>query len=111
MGAAKIKLLSIKQFVGKKSRLKGFIIQMYFKILQEQSKLPILVDQVVYTGLFLIGRALKWFKPYLTKIQLNGITTTNLDIKYIFSSQGGFIKRLTQIFRDLKATTIAERKL
>jgi len=53
---------------------------MHFKVIQEGVKLAILLDQVAYIGLFLIGRALKWFKPYLTEIQANGITTTNQDI-------------------------------
>jgi len=34
-------------------------MQMYFKVMQEGAKLAILLDQVAYTGLFLIGRALK----------------------------------------------------
>ena len=84
---------------------------MHFKITQKGVKLPISIDQVVYTGLFLIGRALEQFKPYLTKVQLNSIISTNLEVKYLFLSQGGFIKRLMQIFRDLKVTTIAEKKL
>jgi len=41
---------------------------MHFKVMQEGVKLAILLDQVAYAGLFLIGRALKWFKPYLTEI-------------------------------------------
>jgi len=41
---------------------------MHFKVMQEGAKLAILLDQVAYAGLFLIGRALKWFKPYLTEI-------------------------------------------
>ena len=86
MGAVKIKLPSIKRFAGKRLKLKGFLMQMHFKITQKVIKLPILVDQVVYIGLFLIGRALKWFKPYLTEIQLNSITTTNLEVKYMFLS-------------------------
>ena len=45
---------------------------MQFKVVQESAKLAILIDQVVYIGLFLLGRALKWFKLYLTKIQKNG---------------------------------------
>ena len=45
--------------------------------MQEEVKLAIPIDQVAYTGLFLTGRALKQFKPYLTKIQINRITTTN----------------------------------
>jgi len=61
--------------------------------------------------LFLIGRALKWFKLYLTEIQANSITTTNQDVWYIFTSWNGFAEQLTQIFRDPEATTIAEQKL
>ena len=69
------------------------------------------MDQVVYTGLFLLERVLKWFKPYLTKIQKNGVITTNPKVKYIFASWEGFTIQLTQIFRDLEAIATAERKL
>ena len=65
---------------------------MHFKITQEGVKLPIFMDQVVYIGLFLTGRALKQFKLYLTKVQINGIITTNLEVKYLFLSWGGFIE-------------------
>jgi len=41
---------------------------MHFKVISEGAKLATPIDQVVYTGLFLIGKALKWFKFYLTKI-------------------------------------------
>jgi len=41
---------------------------MYFKVAQEGAKLATPIDQIAYTGLFLIGRALKWFKPYLIEI-------------------------------------------
>jgi len=43
-------------------------MQMHFKVVQEGVKLVTSLDQVAYTGLFLTGRALKWFKPYLTEI-------------------------------------------
>ena len=92
MGVAKIKLSSIKQFVGERLKLKGFLIQMHFKIIQEGVKLPTSMDQVAYAGLFLIGKALKQFKLYLTKVQINGIITTNLEVKYLFLSQGGFME-------------------
>ena len=59
---------------------------MRFKVMQEGIKLAILINQVVYIGLFLIGKALKWFKPYLTKIQKHGSATTNPEVKYIFFS-------------------------
>ena len=42
------------------------------------------MEQIAYIGLFLIGRVLKWFKPYFTKIQLNGISTTNIEARYMF---------------------------
>ena len=50
---------------------------MWFKVTQEKAKIGIPIDQVIYTELFLIGRALKWFKPYLMEIQTNEITTLN----------------------------------
>ena len=42
------------------------------------------IKQVAYTGLFLIERVLEWFKPYLTKVQLNGLNTTNIETWYMF---------------------------
>jgi len=59
---------------------------MHFKVVQEGAKLVILLDQVAYAGLFLMGRALKWFKLYLMEIQANSITTTNQNVWYIFTS-------------------------
>jgi len=41
---------------------------MHFKVIQEGAKLAIPIDQVAYAGLFLIERALEWFKPYLIEI-------------------------------------------
>ena len=41
---------------------------MHFKVIQEGAKLVMAIDQVVYTGLFLTGRALEQFKPYFIKI-------------------------------------------
>ena len=41
------------------------------------------IKQIAYTGLFLIGRALEWFKPYLTEVQMNGLNTTNIDVWYM----------------------------
>ena len=38
------------------------------------------IKQVAYAGLFLIGRVLKWFKPYLTEVQSNGLNTTNIEV-------------------------------
>jgi len=41
---------------------------MRFKVMQEGVKLAILIGQVVYAELFLLGRALKQFKLYFTDI-------------------------------------------
>ena len=68
IGAAKVKLPLIEQFLGEKLKLKGFLTQIHFKVIQEGAKLAIPIDQVAYAGLFLIGRALEWFKPYLIEI-------------------------------------------
>ena len=42
------------------------------------------IKQVAYVKLFLTGRMLEWFKPYLTKVQLNGLNTTNIETWYMF---------------------------
>ena len=52
------------------------------------------MDQVVYIGLFLTGKALKWFKPYLTEIQTNKLTMMNQEVRYMFLSWEGFANRL-----------------
>ena len=59
---------------------------MLLKLRYKGLKIATLADAVAYVGIFLIGRVLKWFKPYLTEYQINGATTTNLEIKYIFLS-------------------------
>ena len=67
---------------------------MKLKIKYKGAKLLLIVDQVAYTGLFLMGYILKWFKPYLTKYKANSLTTKNNKIKYIFLSWEGFCNRL-----------------
>ena len=69
----------IKYFLGEAYKLKGFLTQIKIKITNKGLRLLIVMEQIAYTGLFLSGRALKWFKPYLTKIQLNRISTTNIE--------------------------------
>jgi hypothetical protein len=48
-------MLLIKQFSKKKVKLKGFLTQIKLKIRYKGIKLPIVADQVAYTGLFLAG--------------------------------------------------------
>src|SRR6266550_2246544 len=71
----------------------------------------ILMDQVMYAGLFLTGKALEWFEPYLMEIQINGMTTLNQEVRYIFLSWEGFASWLTQMYNNIKAAIIAERRL
>ena len=77
-------MLSVKHFLGEVYKLKGFFIQIKIKITNEGLGLPIAIKQIAYTKLFLTERVLKWFKPYLTKIQLNGLNTTNIEVWYMF---------------------------
>ena len=84
---------------------------MLFKLKHKGYKITMLLNVVIYTGIYLTGRALKWFKPYLIEYQTNGATTTNLEIKYIFLNQENFKSQLTQIFRDLEEEATAEQKL
>ena len=46
-------------------KLKGYLIQISLKLRYKGPKIAILADAVAYTGMFLISKALKWFKPYL----------------------------------------------
>ena len=69
------------------------------------------IKQVAYAGLFLTGRVLEWFKPYLTKVQLNGLNTTNIEARYMFLTQEGFANQFKQIFRSLDKELIAKDKL
>ena len=70
--------------MGEVYKLRGFLTQIKIKITNKGLGLPIVIKQIAYTGLFLIGKVLEWFKPYFTKIQLNGISTINIEVQYIF---------------------------
>src|SRR6266702_7822077 len=98
IGLSKVKLPSIERFNGTRSKLKGFLSQMQFKVTQEKAKMGTSMDQIMYTGLFLTRRALKWFKPYLTEIQTNRMTTLNQEVKYIFLNWEEFTNQLIQIY-------------
>ena len=102
---------SVKYYLGEVYKLRGFLIQIKIKITNEGPGLLMAIKQVVYVGLFLTGRVLEWFKPYLTKIQLNGMSTTNIKTQYIFLTQEGFTNWLKQMFKSLKEELIAKDKL
>ena len=77
-------MLLVKYFLGEVYKLKGFLIQIKIKITNKGLRLPTVIKQVAYVGLFLTERVLEWFKPYFTEIQLNGMSTTNIEIRYMF---------------------------
>ena len=52
-------------------------MQIKIKITNKGLGLLIVIKQVAYVGLFLLGRVLEQFKPYLTEIQENGLIITN----------------------------------
>src|SRR6266567_7741272 len=86
IGKAKVKLLEIKQFNRTQTELKGYFTQILLKLRYKGHRITTPLDMVVYAGIYLTGRALEWFKPYLTEYQTNRPTTTNLKIKYIFTN-------------------------
>ena len=55
-------------------------MQIKIKIINKRPGLLIVIKQVAYIELFLLGRALEWFKSYFTKIHLNGMSTTNIEV-------------------------------
>ena len=86
IGIFKVKIPSVKRFSSKKVKFKGFLTQIKLKIRHKGAKLPLVADQVVYTGLFLTGYTLKWFKPYLIEYKANSLITRNNKVKYMFLS-------------------------
>src|SRR6266568_9688586 len=84
---------------------------MSLKLKYKGPKIATPADTVIYTGIFLIGKALEWFKLYLTEYQTNRATSTNLETKYIFLSWDNFKNQIIQMFKDLEEETIAEQKL
>ena len=73
-------MLSVKYYLGEAYKLKEFLTQIKIKIINKGLGLLIVIKQIAYAKLFLIRKVLEWFKPYFTKIQLNGISTTNIEI-------------------------------
>ena len=70
--------------MGEVYKLKGFLTQIKIKITNKGLGLLIVIKQVAYAGLFLLGRVLEWFKPYFIEIQLNRMSTTNIEAQYMF---------------------------
>ena len=77
-------MLAVKRFNRIRLKLKGFLVQIRLKLYNKGYKVPMQAEAVAYTGLFLIEKALKWFKLYITKYQNNGTNTTNKEVQYMF---------------------------
>ena len=90
IGKAKVKLLKVKQVNKTQAELKGYLIQILLKLRYKGHKIAMPPDAVIYTKIYLIGRVLEQFKPYLIEYQTNRPTTTNLKTKYIFTNQENF---------------------
>ena len=65
IGILKIKLLIVEYYNGLYIGLKGYLIQILLKIKTKALKLALVGDAIAYTGIFLLGRVLEQFKPYL----------------------------------------------
>src|SRR6266576_3780623 len=90
IGKAKVKLLEVKWFDGTRMELKGYLTQILLKLRYKGYRIATPPNTVAYAGIYLIGRALKWFKSYLIEYQTNRLTTTNLEMKYIFINWENF---------------------
>ena len=77
-------MLSIKKFAGDRSKLKRFFTQVKIQINNKGLKLPTPIKKIAYAGMYLTGKPLKWFQPYLIETQVNKITSTNSKVRYIF---------------------------
>ena len=75
-----IKILLVKYFLGEAYKLKRFLTQIKIKITNKGLGLLMAIKQVAYTGLFLTGRVLEWFKSNFTKVQSNRLNTTNIEV-------------------------------
>jgi len=58
---------SIKRFAGDRTKLKGFITQIKIQINNKRPRLPIFMEKIVYAGMYLTEKPLKWFQFYLSK--------------------------------------------
>ena len=52
-------MLSVKHFLGDIYKLKEFLTEVKIKIVNNELGLPIVIKQVAYIGLFLLGRVLE----------------------------------------------------
>ena len=73
-------MLAVKRFNRTRLKLKRFLAQIRLKLHNKGHKVLTQAKAVAYIGLFLTGKALKWFKPYIIEYQNNKINTTNKEV-------------------------------
>ena len=54
-----VKMLLVKHYSGEAYNLRRFLTQIKIKITNKGPGLPIVIEQVAYAGLFLLGRVLE----------------------------------------------------
>jgi len=80
-----VKILAIKKFNRNQLKLKRFLTQIKIRINNKGFRLTTPFNKIIYAGMHLIGKPLKWFQLYLSKAQMNRVTTTNKEVRYMFS--------------------------
>ena len=60
------------------------------------------MKKIMYAGMSLTGKPLKWFQFYLTETQVNGIMSTNNKVRFMFSTWKGFCNQFMQIYKNTK---------
>ena len=111
IGMQKIKISTIKHFNKTRSKLKEFLTQIRLKLQNKKTKFIMPGDTIAYTKLFLTRRALKWFKPYLTKYQNNRVIITHLKTRFIFTKSDTFTEKLTQMYGNPNQKAIVKQQL
>ena len=104
-------MLLIEKFNEDQFKLKGFLIQIKIRIDNEGPKLATLFNKIIYAGMHLIGKPFKQFQLYLSKVQINGVMTTNKEVRYMFLLWEGFKSQLVQMYRDSEEEEIVTRKM
>ena len=75
---------AIKKFNKDQLKLKGFLMQIKIKIDNKGLKLTTPFNKIIYVGMHLIGKPFKQFQLYLLEMQINGVTTINKEVRYMF---------------------------
>jgi len=76
---------AIKKFNRDWLKLKKFLMQIKIRINNKRFQLTTPFNKIIYAGMHLTGKSLKWFQLYLLKTQTNGVITTNKKVRYMFS--------------------------